>query len=144
MIINSSYVDFGHSERKNPESSIFGNLRTDYYTIADLEESRNLFFGSFGLDGARNNPYMSPASESPDIEHVSFVGFPRTLNFVGGAEILRDQNRVLNERMVRDMGEDNVTYVEMPDAVHDFVSFDWHEPERSQALQIIEAWLQLE
>ena len=42
--------------------------------------------------------------------------------------MLHDEIRELRDRMARDMGETNVTYVEAPDAVHDYCSLDWHEP----------------
>ena len=141
LIIHSTYADIGNSDLEKKDSSIYTNQKYDFYTMDDISRQRAMFLGPFGRDGARSNPYISPASEAPTMEHVSFVGFPRTLNLVGGSEILRDQNRVLNERMKRDMGDD-VTYVEMPDAVHDFMCMPWHEPERSESWKVVESWLQ--
>ena len=146
-IIHSSYVDLGHSDYSHPESSIFANRTTDYYTPEDIATKRAWFLGPFGRDGpagARTNAYISPASETPEVaQSVTFKGFPRTLNIVGGAEILRDQNRILNERMTRDLGEGGAgaTYIEFPDAVHNFLAMAWHEPERSEAIKVIDEWL---
>lgn len=93
-------------------------------------------------DGPTKNPYLSPASVSPDIEStISFKGFPETFLVSGGAERIRDAVRTLRQRLVRDLGETNVTTYEAPDGVHDFLAFTWHEPERTEVLELISSWV---
>ena len=98
------------------------------------------FVGPLGRHGADTNRYISPGSDSPHMGEVSFAGFPRTLIFAGGAEALRDQIRTLRAKMVADLGE-KVEYHEFPDAIHDFIAMPVHEPERSEALDIIAKWV---
>lgn len=93
-------------------------------------------------DGPTKNPYLSPASVSPDIEStISFKGFPETFLVSGGAERIRDAVRTLKQRLVRDLGEANVTTYEAPDGVHDFLAFTWHEPERTEVLELLSSWI---
>jgi acetyl esterase/lipase len=93
-------------------------------------------------DGPTKNPYLSPASISPDIEStVSFKGFPKTFLVSGGVERIRDPVRTLKQRLTRDLGEGNVTLYEAPDGVHDFLAFTWHEPERTEVLELLSSWV---
>ncbi|KZT24247.1 alpha/beta-hydrolase [Neolentinus lepideus HHB14362 ss-1] len=121
----SSWVDFAH---------------VDYIDAGDTQEKAEIFCGPFGLVEAEINPYISPASTHPSLS-VSFKGFPRTFILCGGSEMLRDQIRVLKDRMIRDMDEENVTYYEPADAVHDFLSMTWLEPERTNSWNEIAGWL---
>jgi acetyl esterase/lipase len=127
-----------------PESSAIRNRDADYMDLAspDFGWTTGTFLGRMGETGALTNRYLSPSSESPSLGTVSFEGFPRTLIVSGGAEVLQDQIHVLRRKMVADMGEDAVDLVEFPDAIHDFFVFPWHEPERTQALRIIAAWIE--
>ena len=54
---------------------------------------------------------------------------------------MADQLRDLGKRMVEDMGHEKVEFVEYPAALHDFLTFPWHEPERTEALKHIGKWL---
>ena len=93
-------------------------------------------------DGPTKNPYLSPASISPEIEStISFKGFPETFLVFGGAERIRDAVRTLKQRLVRDLGEEKVTAYEAPDGVHDFLAFTWHEPERTEVLDLLSSWV---
>lgn len=93
-------------------------------------------------DGPTRNPYLSPASVSPDIEPtVSFKGFPETFLVSGGAERIRDAVRTLKQRMARDLGDGRVTAFEAPGGVHDFLAFAWHEPERTEVLGLLSSWV---
>jgi len=93
-------------------------------------------------DGPTKNPYLSPASISSDIEStISFKGFPEAFLVSGGAERIRDAVRTLKQRLVRDLGEGKVTAYEAPDGVHDFLTFTWHEPERTEVLGLLSSWV---
>lgn len=94
------------------------------------------------IDGPTKNAYLSPASIGSDIEStISFEGFPDTFLVFGGAERMRDDMRTLKARMIRDLGEGRVTAHEAPDAIHSFLLFAWHEPERSEVFGILSRWV---
>ena len=61
-----------------------------------------------------------------------------------------DQIVTLKNRLIKDLGEDDgtagegkVRFYDAPDAVHDYLIFHWHEPERTQTLKAISEWLTL-
>jgi acetyl esterase/lipase len=73
---------------------------------------------------------------------ISFKNFPKTFVVAGGAEVLRDQIRTLKDRMRKDLGDENVKYYEATDGIHDYLVFNWHEPERTDTLKEIAKWIQ--
>jgi acetyl esterase/lipase len=109
-----------------------GGERMDYL--------RTTFVGPHGTGAGELNRYISPASLHPSMQ-ISFKGFPKTFIMAGGAEILLDQIKTLKDRMVKDLGESNVTYFEAKDGVHDYLAFKWHEPERGETLEAIAKWV---
>ena len=130
-----------------PGSSMFSNERSDFLDNGEGYINRKkTFLGPHGLEASETNRYVSPAY--PSLE-INFVGFPRTLIIVGEAEMLLDQIRALYQKMVKDLGagdgvrrdEGKVRYLEAPDCVHDFIIFDWQEPERSSAFKEIADWI---
>ncbi|KAF8638069.1 hypothetical protein AX16_010701 [Volvariella volvacea WC 439] len=149
LLLLSPWVDIGVSH-DTPKSSAIVNAHTDYISIMDkgVHYARDAFLGPHGMKGAEINKYISPASLSPSMS-ISFIGFPRTFIVSGGAEVLVDQIRTFRERMIRDLGEGNgtstdegkVRYYEAPDAVHDYLVFRWHEPERGDTLCEIARWI---
>jgi acetyl esterase/lipase len=92
-----------------------------------------------GADIIKTSAWISPISKH--VNNVSFKGFPKTFIAAGDLEVLKDQIVVLKERMERDIGEDNVEYHLAPLAVHDFIMLSWHEPERTNGLKKIAAWV---
>jgi acetyl esterase/lipase len=107
-----------------------------------VQRSEQAFVGPHGMVAAATNCYISPASLAVT---THFKGFPKTFIVNGGAERLYDSIVTLKKRMVADMGEGDgegqVTYYEAPDAVHDYLIFLWHEPERTDTLQAISKWV---
>ncbi|KLO06691.1 alpha/beta-hydrolase [Schizopora paradoxa] len=99
------------------------------------------FLRAHGEDLAKYSPYMSPAGRLLADPYI-FAKFPRTLVTSGSDEMLLDQIRTLVLRMQDDMGESAVTYFEAANSVHDCVLFKWHEPERTQTLQVIKSWIE--
>ena len=141
LLLLSPWTDLSIRSR-NPDSSIYTCLSSDYLNPMSQQFASGTlqFLGPLGCYGADTNRYISPGSDSPHMGAVSFAGFPRTLICAGGAEVLRDQIRTLRAKMAADLGE-KVEYHEFPDAVHDFVAMPIHEPERSEALEIIAKWV---
>ena len=143
VIVLSPWVDIGASHYGPSSSeSLFHMDYVDGREDIRACYSRRAFVGPHGLEAASTNRYISPASL--DVE-ADFKGFPRTFIVAGGAERLYDSIVTLKKRMVADMGEGGgegqVTYYEAPDAVHDYLLFPWHDPERTETLQAISKWL---
>ncbi|KAF7974853.1 hypothetical protein HWV62_11091 [Athelia sp. TMB] len=142
MILLSPWTDLGFSH-DGPTKSL-DMLTMDYLGSLNSMRgiwSRHAYVGPHGMGAAMNNVYISPASLAPGAAAASFKGFPKTFINVGGAERLYDMIMTLKERMTRDLGEEQVTLYEAPDAVHDYICMEWHEPERSLTLQAIAEWL---
>ena len=141
LILLSPWVDMsvrGHE----PNSSVYMNISSDsinmttpYYALLV-----HRFVGSLGRHFAETNRFVSPATDSPLAEPVSFDGFPRTLIVSGGAESFLDQIRRLCPKMMKEMG-DMVHYHEFADAMHDFIWVPGHGRESAQALNVIGRWV---
>lgn len=97
------------------------------------------YIGPFGLGITLSNRYISPACLTSLVQ-ARFMGFPRTFIVSGGAERFLDQIRTLRDRMMRDMGEGQVTYYEERDGIHGFLSFPSH-PGGHATLGAIRDWL---
>jgi acetyl esterase/lipase len=137
LILLSPWCDIGTSHDV-PEPPSW--LKSDVDRYKEVDHGKEAFLGPHGMGAANINRYISPASLHPSMT-LHFKGFPRTFISAGGAEILLDQIKVLKERMVKDLGEGNVKYCEAKDAVHDYLVFPWHEPERTETLKDIASWV---
>ncbi|KAJ7839810.1 alpha/beta hydrolase fold-domain-containing protein [Mycena olivaceomarginata] len=148
LLLLSPWVDLGTSH-ETPNSSLTTCAASDFLvppigppartTSNFLHWSIRAFTGPLGLGAAETNTYISPASRH--LDNVSFAGFPRTFISAGGAEILLDSIRTLNERMSRDLGE-GVRYLEAADSVHDFLLIPkLQEPQRGETLAAIAEWV---
>jgi acetyl esterase/lipase len=146
LLLMSPWTDIGQSHL--PPSALPYHKQSDYLVLSRdnvrHQFARRLFIGPHGVEAADTNVYISPASKLLPTK-PSFAGWPRTMIVCGGAEALADGIRTLKDRMCEQMGEGigegNVLYLEAPDGVHDYVCFEWHEPERSETLQAIAAWV---
>jgi acetyl esterase/lipase len=147
VLLLSPWADMGQSHNV-PGGSFVEFAGSDYLDPEQAAIYAGAFLGPHGVDEGEINRYVSPASVHPSME-VSFVGFPRTFILAGGAEIMFDQIKMLRDRMVKDLGEDDgtkgsegkVTYFEAKDGVHDYLAFRWHEPEREETLKVIGEWV---
>ncbi len=151
MILLSPWCDASESNDQ-PGSSWFRNENSDFLDPGEATIATKMaFLGPHGLEAGETNRYISPACMYTSFE-INFIGFPRTFIIAGGAEILLDQIKSLHQRMVKDLGSGNgvgenegkVRYLEAPDAVHDFIMFEWHEPERSSTLKEIADWIAIQ
>jgi len=86
------------------------------------------------------DPYISPGSLLLDEYKGLFRNFPNTMVVAGDAEQFLDQIRTLRDRLEADIGDDMV-YLEIPDAFHDFLAFPFAEPERTVAFKSINKWI---
>lgn len=133
--MSSSHVVPGSSALTNDKDII-----CDFYTDPHHPPYRILaYVGPFGIGIASRNRFISPASLNPLVQ-ARFTGFPRTFIIAGGMEVFLDQIRSLRDKMVRDIGERQVTYYEAANAEHDYFVFSWH-PDRTATLRAIQEWL---
>jgi len=148
IILLSPWCDLSESNAQ-PGSSRFRNDNSDFVDPNEgSTAAKSAFLGPHGLEATENNRYISPACIYPSLE-INFIGFPRTFIVAGGAEILLDQTKTLHQKMVKNLGSGNgvgenggkVRYLEAPDAIHDFIVFERHEPERSSTLKEIADWI---
>lgn len=142
LLLLSPWVDLGPPKEALPKDSSTITCRgSDFITAYDggALAASEAFLGPHGLGFGARSAYVSPASAHPAVKSASYAGWPKTIIVSGGAEVLRDQIRVLYERMKKYMG-DGVVYYEEPDAMHDFLVFDWYEPQRSNALNAVGQW----
>ncbi|KAF8183122.1 Alpha/Beta hydrolase protein [Pholiota molesta] len=142
LILLSPWVDLGGSHDNIPNASVKTNSVTDYLDTSDgIPWAEAAFCGPHGLGAAQTNEYISPAS--------CINRFPRTFIVSGGSEIIYDSILTLKRRMVEDLGEGDgvkpgegkVHYHEAPDAIHDYLLFAWHEPERMDTYKAINKWI---
>lgn len=147
LLLICPWADLGESHLK-PESPKYFE-QTDYIVLdgkrAQHRFTQLVFAGPAGLQALDTNPYMSPASKALK-EPPSFRGWPRTFISCGGAEVLADPIRLLRDRMAADLNEsgkpDRLTYYEAPQGVHIYPAFSFFEPERTDTLKAIAAWVE--
>ncbi|KAG5353784.1 hypothetical protein C0989_002567 [Termitomyces sp. Mn162] len=142
IILLSPWSDLGVSH-DSPTGSSDVFLNSDYIDCSrgGINYAKKAYLGKMTLSPSLipRNPYICPASLDPDLV-IDFKGFPRTFLVAGGAEVLYDQIITLRDRMAKDLG-DQFTYYEAKDAFHDYLIFEWHEPERTETLKAIAKWV---
>ncbi|KAI0831374.1 alpha/beta-hydrolase [Trametes gibbosa] len=138
----SSWLDLS-SSRVDSDASLVRNFASDIFST-DLRSQfggygTNAYLGALDRGETKTNRYLSPSS--PHISPVGglFAGFPPTFISAGEAEKILDDSLVAAERLKADGVP--VTVDVVPDAVHDFMVFTWHEPERTDALKRVCKWL---
>ncbi|KAI0052059.1 alpha/beta-hydrolase [Auriscalpium vulgare] len=141
VLLLSPTVDWACTHA-GPHSSMVRNTRSDFvHAIFASGYTARALQGSLPADAIATNAWISPASLGLTHTNGLFAGFPPTGIVVGGAEMTLDPVRTLRDRMVADMGEKSVWYVEVPDSTHDFLTASWHEPERTDTYKEIDKWL---
>ncbi|KAF8219895.1 endoplasmic reticulum protein [Tricholoma matsutake] len=141
LIFLSPWIDLGVSH-DYPGSSSHRFIDSDYIDVVGsrMLYPKDAFLGPLGMGAAAHNIYISPASLHPSMK-VNFRGFPKTFITAGGAEVLLDQIRTFKERMLKDLGKENVSYYEAKDGVHDYLVFSWHEPETTDTFRELAKWI---
>jgi len=88
------------------------------------------------------SPYLLGLTSDSTTRKVSFEGFPRTWLDFGGSEVLRDQIKRLQVAMEEDLGENRFRSNECPGGIHGYIVFEWFQPERSENMRKIAAWVE--
>jgi len=141
LVLLSPWADLGDSHLY--KGSDVDNRGYDYIVgSADSHEyTRKALCAALGPDVVNTDVYFSPGSKFID---SSFAGFPRTFMTAGGCEMLYDQIETLKGKMVKELGdrkEGGVEWHYQPEAIHDWMLFEWHEPERTETLRQLAGWL---
>ncbi|EIN13102.1 alpha/beta-hydrolase [Punctularia strigosozonata HHB-11173 SS5] len=140
VLLFSPTVDFANTHI-GPNSSMARNARSDFVEpIVASGYTYRALTGNLSVHDREAMAWIAPASRSLEPERVSglFRGFPKTCIVVGGAEQTYDPVVTLRNRIVAESGADAVHFIDKPDATHDFCSFAWHEPERTDALKDVD------
>ena len=125
-----------------PDAAVTRNRSSDYVqAVMDVDYTGRALLGRLPPGTLRTSLWFSPGAASAEWQPGAFAGLPKTIVVAGGAEYTLDGMRVIGDRLSADLGEDKLTYVEVPDAAHDFFLMTWHEPERTQALQRLARWV---
>ncbi|EJT96969.1 alpha/beta-hydrolase [Dacryopinax primogenitus] len=156
LVLLSPWSDLTDSHHY-PDCSLYRNYKTDY--LLGLEES----MGSYSVHAYCGGvspwcPWISPGSLRPgepfpgseeeraqiyvgaeDWDDASFLHWPRTLLIPGSVEMIIDEIRTLKGKMMRDRVR--LTYREWEGCPHDFMTMWFMEPERTQMLRFIGAWI---
>jgi acetyl esterase/lipase len=152
LVLLSPWTDMSEqfNENPGPQSSQTLNTERDWLSPINIPLSVRVFLGGRPehVELAYRNPYISPASPvllglTPDspTRAISFKGFPRTFVDNGTFDIFYDQIRRLRDAMVEDLGEEVIMYNEVDGAIHDYLTIDWHNPDRTTTSKKILKWL---
>jgi len=146
LILLSPWVDLGNSHT-GPNSTRTRHAGSDFLGPPEhLDKSFCYAIGAFTHPHppsvCEDNIFISPASLNIPEKEIkgSFEGFPKTLVVAGTGEQLLDSIETLKVRMEADMGREQLSYLAVEDAFHDFLGFDWSGPDRTVCLEGIRDW----
>ncbi|KZV84715.1 alpha/beta-hydrolase [Exidia glandulosa HHB12029] len=142
LLMLSPTLDWGNTHDLDPLSSMKVNHFCDYiYRVFANGYTGRALLGLLPQSELATNAYLSPASLK--LPHVPgrFGGFPPTCIIAGNAEVALDQMRIARHRISQDNDEGTVTYHEYPDAIHDWLTMSYFEPQGSAALADIQQWI---
>ncbi|EPQ50712.1 alpha/beta-hydrolase [Gloeophyllum trabeum ATCC 11539] len=143
LVLISTVLDLSFSRNvhgSSDERKRFTDIFNPHKPLREvMAYSTSSILGKLSEEQAKIDPFLSPISPHMQPTKGIFRGFPSAYVVAGGAERLCDDSEVLVEMM----REDGVKVVrDIPsDAIHDFLSFHWHEPERTQTLIRISRWV---
>jgi len=149
LVLLSPWADLTEQFTPDPQSSLILNAERNWINSGALSTDARVFLGGRPehVELAYRNPYISPASPillglTPEssTRTISFGGFPRTFIDNGSFDTFYGQIHHLRDAMVEDLGEEVVTYNEVDGAVHDYLIFDWHDPDRTVTSRKILKW----
>lgn len=152
LVLISPWADMNESFDAEPAESTVQAAAHDWTSPMNSEEVMHAIEAFLGhrpdeVANLKHSVYWSPASrvlltESAMARKISFKDFPRTWVDFGGSEVLRSQIIRLAHAMEEDLGKDNFILNECPGGIHGYITFEWFEPERSENMKKIAAWLE--
>lgn len=130
-------MDRGSSMVSNKKSDFIDPILTSRYTLRAL-------LGNIPESKASQHFWICPGSVELNHAPGIYPELPATCIVAGGAEQTLDSIVLLKNRLTFDMKTKphakGVTYLEKPDATHDFLVTAWHEPERTETLKELKKW----
>ncbi|KAI0088812.1 alpha/beta-hydrolase [Irpex rosettiformis] len=139
LLLLSPSMDWGETHTHS-ESTMLRHRSTDWIVPFNDGYCSRAMLGYLPWSVAQTNWYFSPASLALPEKKGTFRGFPPTMFLVGGAEMTLDGMKTAYGMMVEDLGEEEVTWVELEDATHIVLSLPWHEEEKSEAYRAVRKW----
>jgi acetyl esterase/lipase len=103
--------------------------------------SARALLGALPLSDLATDPYLSPASLALASPRGLFTGFPPTCIVTGEAEQTLGPMQTARDRLVCDVGEENVRYLEYRDANHAFLSLPLFKTQRARAYGDMGRWI---
>lgn len=144
LLLLSPTVDWTNTRMERCSSMVL-NKKTDFIDpILTSRYTLRALLGNIPESKASGHFWISPGSV--DLNHTPgiYPELPPTCIVAGGAEQTLDAMVLLKNRLTFDMKTKphgkTVTYIEMPDATHDFLVTAWHEPERTETLKDLRKW----
>ncbi|CDO74475.1 hypothetical protein BN946_scf184979.g30 [Trametes cinnabarina] len=143
LLLLSPTMDWGKTYADDPNSAYCRNVRSDFVeTVMEVDYTPRALRGNMPEDFVRKSLWISPGSREAEWKPGAFSGLPPTFILAGEAEQTLDGMHAVRDLLLQDIGEERLTYVEMPDTAHDIILFKWFEPERTQSLVKIAEWAQ--
>ncbi|GBE82694.1 alpha/beta-hydrolase [Sparassis crispa] len=141
LLMLSPTVDWGDTHT-GPDSSMVRNAGTDCVgAIFESGYTKAGLVGRLPASIAATSAWISPGSLKAEVVPGMFASMPQTCIVTGEVEMTLDPMRTLRDRMRADIGEERVVYIEGPGMTHDYLTAAWCEPERTDTLREIAAWV---
>ena len=154
LILFSPWADMSESFEPNRAERAKQAAAHDWASRTDRKEMVDVIKAFLGngpdeIANAKRHVYTSPGSpyllgltSESTTRKVSFKNFPRTWLDFGGSEVLHDQIKRLRVAMEEDLGRDRFGSNECPRGVHGYIAFEWYQPERTESMGKVAAWLE--
>ncbi|KAI0666806.1 alpha/beta-hydrolase [Trametes maxima] len=98
--------------------------------------------GNLSPETAWENSWLSPGSLRLPNPEGTFKDLPPTCIIIGGAEMMLDPVKTVRDRIATDIGEENVTFFEIPHGAHVPMTHTWHEPESRLGYEATAKWVE--
>ncbi|KAI0037123.1 Alpha/Beta hydrolase protein [Vararia minispora EC-137] len=125
-----------------PGSSFERNATSDFCQPFFKGYTARALAGNMSLEDAMSNSWISPGSRRVEHNDGIYSGFPVTCIHAGEAEFQLDSMATFRKRLEENIEEGKVKYIETFGGTHDFIGFTTFEPERTEALKEIAAWVE--
>ncbi|OCH88431.1 alpha/beta-hydrolase [Obba rivulosa] len=142
LLLLSPSLDWAVTQRGR-DSAMVRNDASDFVQgFFDSGYTRRALLGALPEETAATSVWLGPGSLRAQKPPGAWAQLPPACIVAGGAEISIDPMRTLRDRMQEDVGKEHVEYIELEDAAHDPFTLEWLEPERTEGLRQVGAWVQ--
>ncbi|KAJ7451008.1 alpha/beta-hydrolase, partial [Mycena galericulata] len=123
-----------YSMERNRNADITGPLVRTGYSARALR-------GALPMGDLATDPFLSPGSLALADTRGLFKDFPPTCILAGEAELSLSPMQTVRDRLVADMGDERVRYLEYADANHIFLAMPVFPVQRDQAYRDVGRWV---